>query len=53
VIEAAGLSFIFGMKIPDIPYVVGQWQREHPGQDVPDGHILNLALAHRANRQAA
>ncbi len=30
-IEAAGLSFILGMKIPHIPYVVKQWRREHPG----------------------
>ena len=39
-IEAEGLSFILGMKIPKIPYVVSQWQREHPGQDIPDGHIF-------------
>ena len=39
-IEAAGLSFILGMKIPDIPYQVDQWRREHPGQDVPDGHVF-------------
>jgi len=30
-IEAAGLSFILGMKIPDVPYLVAQWCREHPG----------------------
>ena len=39
-IEAAGLSFILGMKIPDIPYVVGQWRREHPREEIPDGHIF-------------
>ena len=39
-IEAAGLSFILGMRIPDIPYVVAQWRREHPGEDIPDGHIF-------------
>ncbi len=39
-IEAAGLSFILGMKIPRVPYVVAQWRREHPGQDIPDGHIF-------------
>jgi hypothetical protein len=39
-IEAAGLSFILGMKIPDVPYVVDQWRREHPGQDIPDGHVF-------------
>lgn len=39
-IEAAGLSFILGMKIPDVPYAVAQWQREHPGCDIPDGQIF-------------
>jgi Transposase DDE domain len=39
-IEAAGLSFILGMKIPHLPYVVAQWRREHPGQDIPDGQIF-------------
>ncbi len=39
-IEEAGLSFILGMKIPQIPYVVSQWRREHPGEDIPDGHIF-------------
>jgi hypothetical protein len=39
-IEAAGLSFILGMKIPDVPYVVGEWRKEHPGQDIPDGHVF-------------
>ena len=39
-IEAAGLSFILGAKIPDVPYQVGAWRREHPGQEIPDGHIF-------------
>jgi Transposase DDE domain len=39
-IEAAGLSFILGMKIPDIPYAVAQWRREHPGEEIPDGHVF-------------
>jgi Transposase DDE domain len=39
-IEAAGLSFILGMKIPHVPYAVKQWQRAHPGEQVPDGHIF-------------
>jgi Transposase DDE domain len=39
-IEAAGLSFILGMKIPHVPYVVKQWRREHPGADIPDGHVF-------------
>jgi hypothetical protein len=39
-IEAAGLSFILGMKVPDVPYVVGAWRREHPGEEIPDGHVF-------------
>jgi hypothetical protein len=39
-IEAAGLSFILGMRIPHVPYVVKQWRREHPGEQIPDGQIL-------------
>jgi hypothetical protein len=39
-IEAAGLSFILGMKIPEVPYQVAQWRREHPGQEIPDGHVF-------------
>jgi hypothetical protein len=39
-IEAAGLSFILGMRIPHVPYVVAQWRREHPGEQIGDGHIF-------------
>jgi hypothetical protein len=39
-IEAAGLSFILGAKIPYEPYAVKQWRRGHPRQDIPDGHIF-------------
>jgi hypothetical protein len=39
-IEAAGLSFILAMKIPRIPYAVGQWRREHPREQIPDGQIF-------------
>ncbi len=39
-IEAAGLSFILGMRIPRVPYVVARWRREHPGEEIPDGHVF-------------
>ncbi|WP_346137435.1 IS1634 family transposase, partial [Lentzea roselyniae] len=39
-IEAAGLSFILGMRIPEVPYVISEWQRAHPGEPIPDGHIF-------------
>jgi transposase len=32
-IEAAGLSFILGARIPDILYVVTEWHRQHPDQE--------------------
>jgi len=50
-LEAAGLSFILGMKIPRVPHVVSQWRREHPGQDIPDGHVFHPAVARRAERR--
>src|SRR5215469_5741926 len=39
-IEAAGLSFILGMRIAHVPYVVSRWRREHPGEQIPDGHVF-------------
>ena len=39
-IEDAGLSFILGMKVPDVPYQVGTWRKEHSGEEMPDGLIL-------------
>jgi hypothetical protein len=30
-IEAEGLSFILGMKVPEIPYIVAKWHRDNPG----------------------
>jgi hypothetical protein len=41
-IEAAGLSFILGARIPDVPYPVAQWRREHPGEPIPDGQVFTL-----------
>jgi hypothetical protein len=39
-IEAEGLSFILGAKIPTEPYVVTAWRRDHPDEVIPDGHIF-------------
>jgi hypothetical protein len=39
-IEAAGLSFILGARIPHEPYVVRRWRREHPGEDIGDGQVF-------------
>jgi Transposase DDE domain len=34
-IEAAGLWFILGARIADIPYSVGKWRRDHPDAEIP------------------
>jgi hypothetical protein len=34
------LSFIVGMKVPDVPCLAGKWRREHPGDEIPDGHVF-------------
>jgi hypothetical protein len=39
-IEEAGLSFILGARIPEIPYVVSEWRKTHPGLDIADGQIF-------------
>jgi Transposase DDE domain len=51
-IEAAGLSFILGMRIPEVPYVVEQWRRDHPDQQIPDGHIFTQPWPAGPHRQA-
>jgi transposase len=40
VIEDAGLRFIVGARIPDVPYQVGEWRRTHPGEPIGDGQIF-------------
>jgi hypothetical protein len=39
-LEDAGLRFIVGARIPDIPYQVAAWRRTHPAQPIPDGQIF-------------
>lgn len=39
-LEAEGLSFILGARVPQIPHVIQQWRAEHPGQEIPDGHVF-------------
>ena len=44
-LSGAGLRFIVGQKIPDIPYVVRHWMDTHPGEQPPDGLILTQPWA--------
>jgi hypothetical protein len=39
-LQAAGLTFILGTKIPFVPNVITRWRQQHPGQDIGDGHIF-------------
>jgi len=52
-IEKAGLSFILGMRIPDVPYVVAEWRREHPDTALDDGQIFTQPwpAGHTDNRR--
>jgi len=43
-LEDAGLHFIVGARIPEVPYAVSKWQRDHPGEPLPNGHIFTQPL---------
>src|SRR6185436_6677672 len=44
-IEAAGLSFILGARIAEVPYLVAAWRKAHPGQEIPDGQVFTQPWA--------
>ena len=39
-LEDAGLKFIVGARIPDIPYQVKNWRQQHRDEPIPDGQIF-------------
>ena len=39
-IEDAGLSFILGARVPEVPYAVADWRKTHPDQDIGDGQVF-------------
>src|SRR5512132_2128908 len=39
-IEDAGLRFIVGARIPEVPYQITEWRRRHPDQPISDGQIF-------------
>ena len=39
-LEDAGLRFIVGARIPEVPYQVAEWRRTHPGEPIGDGQIF-------------
>jgi Transposase DDE domain len=44
-LKAAGLSFILGTRIPYLPDVVREWRDAHAGEAIPDGLVVDPALA--------
>jgi hypothetical protein len=40
----AGLSYIIGQKVPEMPHVIQQWQQEHPGVPFTDGQIFTTPM---------
>jgi len=52
-IEDAGLTYIIGAKIPEIPYHVAQWRREHPEEAVQDGQVFTAPWPATAEQKAA
>ena len=39
-IEAEGLSFIIGERVPKEPFVISEWRRKHPGVEMADGQVF-------------
>ncbi len=39
-LQASGLSFILGTRIPLVPDVVREWRDTHPDQAIPDGQMF-------------
>jgi hypothetical protein len=39
-LQAAGLSFILGTRMPHLPDVVREWRDNHPDEAIPDGLVL-------------
>jgi hypothetical protein len=54
-IEAAGMHFILGARIPQVPHVIDAWRRAHPDEQPVDGHVFTQpwpagATDHRADQ---
>jgi len=39
-LQACGLSFILGTRIPYLPDVVREWRDNHPDEAIPDGQVF-------------
>ena len=51
-LQAAGLSYILGARIPYLPDVVREWRDTHPGEAIPDGLVLTQPWAATSSEKA-
>jgi transposase len=51
-LQAAGLSFILGARIPHVPDVVRRWRDTHPEQAIPDGLVLTQPWSSTGSEKA-
>src|SRR5215211_5892216 len=52
-IEDAGLSFIIGERIPEVPYVIKQWRPENPDAVPEDGQVFTAPWPATGKKKAA
>jgi hypothetical protein len=52
-IEDAGLSFIIGERLPEVPYVIKQWRRENPDAVPEDGQVFTAPWPATGKKKAA
>jgi hypothetical protein len=51
-LQAAGLSFILGARIPYLPDVLREWRDKHPDEAVPDGLVLTQPWSSTSSEKA-
>jgi Transposase DDE domain len=51
-LQAAGLSFVLGTRIPQLPDVVRQWRDKHPGEAAADGLVLTQPWSSTSSEKA-
>jgi len=48
----AGLSYLPGARIPEVPYQLHKWRKAHPDAGIPDGHVFTQRWPAAANGTA-
>ncbi len=42
-LDEAGLSYILGARVSQVPAVIQQWRDDHPGEKIPDKQVFSQA----------